>query len=311
MTETQGTTALGHGGASDAASESGHPSGNAGGPTHPAEPEAAEAGASAAGGRTAVGRATVPVESPSTATSAGLSARYTRAPGMAPPPETLPAEQRPDSDRSGSSSSIVPVSPPIVSGTATVPVVAPSAVALAPPPTAPVSAPTRPGGVATGRVAVGTLPARALPGVAGAGRVTEAVRTARTTSSAAAARGPRRARLAVKRVDPWSVMKFSFAVSVVLFIVIIVATAVLYLALDRMGVFDSVNQSLGDLMSSANGESTGGGFKITAKGVIGTAALLGAVNIVLVTALATLAAFVYNVCADLVGGVELTLSERD
>ena len=53
------------------------------------------------------------------------------------------------------------------------------------------------------------------------------------------------------------------------------------------------------------------GFKITAKGVIGTSVLLGAVNMVLFTALATLGAFVYNVCADLVGGVELTLSEKE
>ena len=52
-------------------------------------------------------------------------------------------------------------------------------------------------------------------------------------------------------------------------------------------------------------------FKITAKGVIGTSVLLGAVNMVLFTALMTLAAFVYNVCADLVGGVELTLSEKE
>ena len=52
------------------------------------------------------------------------------------------------------------------------------------------------------------------------------------------ARGPRRARLHLKRIDPWSVMKFSFAVSLVLFVVVIVATSVLYLALDAMGVFD-------------------------------------------------------------------------
>jgi hypothetical protein len=142
----------------------------------------------------------------------------------------------------------------------------------------------------------------------GAARVSEAVRAARATVSAAA-RGPRRARLTVKRLDPWSVMKFSFFVSLVLFVVLIVATAVLYLALDAMGVFDSINNSLAEMVNA--GGSSGDTFRITAKGVLGTAALIGAVNVVLFTALATLAAFIYNVCADLVGGIEVTLSERD
>ncbi|GAA4677887.1 hypothetical protein GCM10023263_11150 [Phytohabitans rumicis] len=128
--------------------------------------------------------------------------------------------------------------------------------------------------------------------------------------ASAASRGPRRAKLNVKRIDPWSVMKFSFAVSLVLFIVVIVATSVLYLALDAMGVFESVNSSLADLVNAGGGE-TASTFRITAKGVIGTSALIGAVNVVLFTALATLGAFIYNVCADLVGGVELTLAERD
>jgi len=172
------------------------------------------------------------------------------------------------------------------------------------------------GGVATGRVAVGgATGVRPMPGMplgaAGSARVSEAVRAARANAAAAAARGPRRARLNLKRIDPWSVMKFSFAVSLVLFIVVIVATSVLYLALDTMGVFDSVNSTLSDMVGATGGADGGGGFKITAKGVIGMAGLLGAVNVVLFTALATLAAFIYNVCADLVGGVELTLSERD
>jgi hypothetical protein len=109
-------------------------------------------------------------------------------------------------------------------------------------------------------------------------------------------------------------MKFSFAVSVVLFIVVVVATSVLYLALDAMGVWSEVNKSFSELVNASGGTNAAASsstFRITAWGVIGTSMLIGAVNVVLFTALATLGAFIYNVCADLVGGVELTLAERD
>ncbi|MFC3384896.1 DUF3566 domain-containing protein, partial [Couchioplanes caeruleus subsp. azureus] len=158
--------------------------------------------------------------------------------------------------------------------------------------------------------AAGTAPAARAAAV-GAARVSEAVRTARSPVTSAA-RGPRRARLNLKRIDPWSVMKFAFAVSIVLFIVVVVATSVLYLALDAMGVWKEVNTSLQSLVNASGGTgASSGGFRITAWGVIGTSMLIGAVNVVLFTALATLGAFIYNVCADLVGGVELTLAERD
>jgi hypothetical protein len=179
-----------------------------------------------------------------------------------------------------------------------------------PPPTRPgQAAPTRPANDAPKRPAGAAASGSAAVGAA---RVTEAVRAARSTVTGAAARGPRRARLNLKRIDPWSVMKFAFAVSVVLFIVVVVATSVLYLALDTMGVWEQVNKSLGDLVNNTGGAAGAtGGFRITAWGIIGTSMLIGAVNVVLFTALATLSAFIYNVCADLVGGVELTLAERD
>jgi hypothetical protein len=242
---------------------------------------------------------------------------------MAPPPSELPA----DSD---SSDAKRPGGPGVAKGSATVPIVtkgkgaAPGAAAAR---TGSAPAPQRPGGGAPSgspaqqpsgpkqRPSGGGGGGGAAAGSAavGAARVSEAVRSARSTVSAAAGRGPRRARLNLKRIDPWSVMKFSFAVSVVLFIVVVVATSVLYLALDTMGVWNSVNESLKTLVSASGGTdaSTQTGFRITAWGVIGTSMLIGAVNVVLFTALATLGAFIYNVCADLVGGVELTLAERD
>jgi hypothetical protein len=173
---------------------------------------------------------------------------------------------------------------------------------MTPPPVTPEAVPQMPGNTAANQAA----------GVASSARVADAVRAARAAVSQAAARGPRRARLRLKRIDPWSVMKFSFAVSIVLFIVMVVATTVLYIALDAMGVFDTVNDMLQMLMgTNADTGSPTEGFRITAKGVIGAAALLGVVNMVLFTALATLGSFIYNVCADLVGGVEVTLAERD
>ncbi|GAA2271051.1 hypothetical protein GCM10009853_025950 [Glycomyces scopariae] len=179
---------------------------------------------------------------------------------------------------------------------------------MTPPPLTPEAVPIPQSTGPTGNTA-----AQQAAGVASSARVADAVRAARAAVSQAAARGPRRARLRLKRIDPWSVMKFAFAVSIVLFIVMVVATTVLYIALDAMGVFDTVNDMLQMLMGSNadSGAAATEGFRITAKGVIGAAALLGVVNMVLFTALATLGSFIYNVCADLVGGVEVTLAERD
>ncbi|HEY0485626.1 MAG TPA: DUF3566 domain-containing protein [Mycobacteriales bacterium] len=156
---------------------------------------------------------------------------------------------------------------------------------------------------------LGARPASGPPGTARA-QVGEAVRNARATVAAAAARSPRRARLQLRRIDPWSVMKFSFAVSLVLFVVLVVATSVLYVVLDGMGVFSSINDTVRQFTAGGDG-SGGSGLTIDAKGVIGGAAALGILNTVLFTAVTTLAAFIYNVCADLVGGIEVTLAERD
>jgi hypothetical protein len=247
---------------------------------------------------------------------------------MTPPP----GEPQAESDGPPSPESTRPGGPGVAKGSATVPIVtkgkgappgaapgrstgpAPGRSTGAVPTGKPGTAPPRPAG-APGRSGAPADAGKRPSGAAavGAARVSEAVRSARSTVSSAAARGPRRARLNLKRIDPWSVMKFSFAVSVVLFIVVVVATAVLYLALDAMGVWTEINKSLSDLVnaSGGTGSSASSSFRVTAWGVIGTSMLIGAVNVVLFTALATLGAFIYNVCADLVGGVELTLAERD
>ncbi|GGN07184.1 hypothetical protein GCM10011609_53420 [Lentzea pudingi] len=130
---------------------------------------------------------------------------------------------------------------------------------------------------------------------------------ASTPSARRPGRGPRRASLQVKRVDPWSVLKLALVLGVALFFVWLVAVGVLYGVLHGMGVWDKINSTANDLLQA----NEPGEPLISAGRVFGVSAIIGAVNIVLFTALATVGAFVYNVSADLAGGLELTLSERE
>ncbi|GAA4856780.1 DUF3566 domain-containing protein [Saccharopolyspora rosea] len=121
-------------------------------------------------------------------------------------------------------------------------------------------------------------------------------------------RGPRRASLQIKRLDPWSVLKLALVLSVALFFVWMIAVAVLYGVLDGMGVWDQLNGTFTELTQPDNAASEP---LISAGRVFGVASIIGAINIVLITALATVAAFIYNVAADFAGGIEVTLSERE
>jgi hypothetical protein len=123
-------------------------------------------------------------------------------------------------------------------------------------------------------------------------------------------RGPRRANLQIKRFDPWSVLKLSLVLGIALFFVWLVAVGVLYAVLDGMGVWDKVNSTTTEFFQTGTDSGTAEPL-ISAGRVFGIAAIIGAVNIVLFSALATVGAFVYNVSADLAGGIEVTLAERE
>ena len=124
-------------------------------------------------------------------------------------------------------------------------------------------------------------------------------------------RTARQAHLTVARVEPWSVMKFSFVVSLVAFVILFVAVSVLYGALAGLGVFDSLQRVVSDITSSQGSAGVNAKTWFSASRVLGYTALLGSLNIVLITAMSTIGAVVYNLTSRLVGGVEVTLKETE
>ncbi|MFF4015536.1 DUF3566 domain-containing protein [Streptomyces sp. NPDC001843] len=156
-------------------------------------------------------------------------------------------------------------------------------------------------------------PPQAYP-AQGAGATGAAVRRPRTGAGAGAARTAprtRKARLRVAKADPWSVMKVSFLLSIAIGICTVVASAVLWMVLDAMGVFSTV----GGQISEATGSTESSGFDLQAflslPHVLTFATIIAVIDVVLATALATLGAFIYNLSAGFVGGIELTLAEDE
>jgi hypothetical protein len=129
----------------------------------------------------------------------------------------------------------------------------------------------------------------------------------RAPLSSRRARGPVRASMQVRRIDPWSTLKVSLILSVALFFVWMIAVAFLYLVLGGMGVWSKLNSNVGDLLTNTNSS----GELVSSGTIFGGAVLIGLVNIVLLTAMATIGAFIYNLTTDLIGGVEVTLADRD
>jgi hypothetical protein len=122
-------------------------------------------------------------------------------------------------------------------------------------------------------------------------------------------RPPRRARLRLTRIDPWSVMKTAFLLSIALGVVTVVSVLMVWTVLGAAGVWDSINETVQNILG---GESAG---DFDVKNYIGTSRVLGftmlvaVIDVVLLTAIATLAAFLYNMAAALLGGIEVTLAE--
>ncbi len=123
-------------------------------------------------------------------------------------------------------------------------------------------------------------------------------------------RRTRKARLRISRIDPWSVMKTTFLFAIAFAVIQFVAVWMLWSVISASGAFDAVNSTLGDLLTSPGSTNT---FKlqtyVNSSRVLGLTAVLGVVDVLLITALSTLGSFLYNLAATVLGGLEVTLAE--
>jgi hypothetical protein len=130
-----------------------------------------------------------------------------------------------------------------------------------------------------------------------------------TPSGRAGVRRTRRAQLRLVPVDAWSVMKTAFLLSIALGIVLVVAVAIIWAVLGAAGVWDSINS----IVQQAVGSDSGKAFDIQeyagTSRVLGFTMIVAVIDVILITAIATLGAFLYNLSAALLGGIEVTLAE--
>ncbi len=122
-------------------------------------------------------------------------------------------------------------------------------------------------------------------------------------------RRTRRAQLRLVQVDAWSVMKTSFLLSIALGIVLVVAVAIIWSVLGAAGVWESINSIVQQAVGGDNSEPFDIQEYAGTSRVLGFTMIVAVLDVILITAIATLGAFLYNLSAALLGGIEVTLAE--
>ncbi|SEJ57316.1 DUF3566 domain-containing protein [Demequina mangrovi] len=140
-----------------------------------------------------------------------------------------------------------------------------------------------------------------------AGRAADSFKAGDDLGMPASKGGPRKARVLLSRIDPWSALKLGFLLSIAAGIMFVVAVFVLWTVLNQAGVFALVNEWVVKLFST-DSEIDIMQF-VDPNKVMGAATLVAVINVVLLTALSTIGAFLYNVVSSVVGGVYVTLTD--
>ena len=115
--------------------------------------------------------------------------------------------------------------------------------------------------------------------------------------------GPRTSRVVVGRIDPWAILKLSLLFYVSSCIVLLVAGVLLWSAASSAGVIDNVENFITDIGFDD--------FRFLPGQILRAAGLGGLVLVIAGSCSNVLMTVLYNLIADVVGGLKLTLVEDE
>jgi len=146
------------------------------------------------------------------------------------------------------------------------------------------------------------VPPAAKPGARRAAR--RSARSERIAPNDQRGADARRSRVEMTRVDLWSVLKITLCFYLAGLAILILAGLVVWLLLDASGGIHKFERFMGDILSAKD-------FHLVAPQILAGSVLVGLVLVALMTIVTVIAAALYNVFSDLIGGVEVTLVEAE
>jgi hypothetical protein len=114
-------------------------------------------------------------------------------------------------------------------------------------------------------------------------------------------------RLKLVYIDFMSAVKLSFLLGVAQFIVVVVGSFLLYLVFVQTGIFDTANSVAGDVLG---GDAVNVNDIVSIGRVLGVAAAIGFLNMIVITVLGAIMAVLYNAAAKIVGGFTLGFTNQ-
>jgi transmembrane protein DUF3566 len=172
----------------------------------------------------------------------------------------------------------------------------------------PAADPVAPTGVPVG------APAPAPQSVDGSTVPSRADRTAPPTGRQRGRRrvGTRRTRVMIRQISPWSVLKFSLVFYLCVMLIVYLALVIIYLILTAAGAIDSLERILGELFAQGEISTRGAQPYRINSGVLFTWLFFAGCLMTGVWSLVNvLIAFIYNLISDVIGGIEVTLAQKD